>query len=185
MKKAMFLAITVIAALLASQAQGQVIIRNIGNLGPGDAIRANIQFPTGGEVYVGVGSFSANGGIEFDTTGSTSDTEIAIYGPAGNTLMGCNDDGGIDSGTGGSYGLQSYIWAGVGAPTDPGSAYYGPTCPTGSWSDASQAASYSGGVTLVIGTFAMSWDELNAANTPACGGPGFSAGAGAVRVEIF
>lgn len=185
MKKAVYLAIAVITALLATQAQGQVFIRSIGNLGPGDVLRAQVQFPTGGEVYVGVGSISANAGMEFDTTGSTSDTEIAAYGPAGNTLLACNDDGGTDSGTGSSYGLQSYIWNGVGDPTDPGSAYYGPTCPTGGWDDSSQAGNISGGVTLIVGTFAMSWDENNAADTPSCGGPGFSSGDGVIRVEIF
>lgn len=184
------LLITVITSLVtlcfAHGSLAQIFIVNVGTLGPGDNVTGTVQFPTGGEIYVGLVGLQTNDGLEFSTLGSTADTEIAIYGIQGIGMLACNDDGGSDSRNNRFFDLTSYIWAGDGIQVDPGSAYYGPTCPNGNWQDDNQAQSYpSNNYTFVVGTFAISWDEELLRNTPACAGPGFSPGTGEVSIDIF
>lgn len=186
MTRCAILLASLMIACTSNAAFGQVRIANIGTLGPGDALTATVQFPTGGELYIGLATLEANAGLEFSTLGSTADTEIAIYGIQGIGMLACNDDGGSDSRNNRFFDQSSYIWAGEGVQVDPGSAYYGPTCPFGNWQDDSQSDVYPpNNYTFVLGTFAISWDEELLRDTPVCGGPGFSAGTGEISIEIF
>ncbi|MFG0328268.1 MAG: hypothetical protein ACF8PN_00060 [Phycisphaerales bacterium] len=184
MKKVLVSALAAVALMVitAVSTNAQVTIINIGTLGTGDSVSGPTNFTGGGEVYVGLANLRSNGGLAFSTEGHGADTEIAIYGGNALGLQACNDDGG--SGAAGSFALASYIWNGSAPSVDPGTAYYGPTCP-GPWDDSRQAANISGAATFVVATFATSWDEFDLRDTPNCAGPGAGSGSGNAMIDVY
>lgn len=151
------------AASIANAAS--VSLYNLGPVGPGTSIAAPLTFDDGSEAYVGfmelTESITAGSGLGFSLwTEGEADTEVAIYGPRGLTLVGCNDDG--DSGSWGDPGLDSRLHYGdaEGSPTN-GDGYNGTTNPSG-LEFTNVADLPAGHYTIVLGTFSVVWDDLDA-----------------------
>ncbi len=154
------------AASIANAAT--VSLYNLGPVGVGTSIAAPLAFDDGSEAYVGfmelTDSITAGSGLGLTLwTEGEADTEVAIYGPLGLTLAGCNDDG--DSGSWGDPGLDSRLDYGdaEGSPTN-GDGYNGTTNPTGTeFFNVTDLPA--GHYTIVVGTFSVVWDDFAATAT--------------------
>jgi hypothetical protein len=159
-------AIGLCVLVTAAGARAQVYVVNLGQVGPGTDLSANLNFPAGTEAFIGIMQLTddvtvgSGLGFSFNTLGSTADTEIAIYGPAGQTLIAMNDDGA--SGTWGDPGFDSVLQFGDAEPGN-GDGYDGNTNQGGIWTNPVDLPA--GIYTLILSTYSTIWDQYDARDT--------------------
>jgi len=157
------LALTAGLLALPCTTRAQVTITDLGSMGPGDSYSDTLNFATGGEIYVWLVTTnvdctvgSGNIGV-FHSLDSVADTEMAIYGPAGLTLIAGNDDG--ETGFWGDPAYSSLMYFGTPrvGNDDP---YQGYTMQNNTvpWPTDLPAGDY----VVVMSTYSTTWDEFDA-----------------------